>query len=103
MEALKFCWENFKIKHRDIKPDNILITDDFTIILIDFGLAKEMRTSYINDTNAGTEAYKAPEYNNPNIKKTNKIDCWALGLILYFLCTLKHAYTLNLDECISNV
>lgn len=103
MEALKFCWDNFKIKHRDIKPDNILITDDFTIILIDFGFAKEMRSSYVNETDVGSEAYKAPEYKNKNMKITYKIDIWALGLILYFLCTLRHAYTIDLDSCIANI
>ena len=95
MEALKFCWENFNIKHRNIKPDNIVITDDFTLILIDFGSVKEIRNSDINNKNADAEAYKAPEYYNPNMKITYKNDCWALGLILYFLCTLSHAFKSN--------
>ena len=50
--------------HRDIKPDIISITDDDTVILIDFGLAKEMRTSYVNEMDAGSEAYQATEYKN---------------------------------------
>ena len=47
--------------HWDIKPENILITEDDEIILIDFGLAREMRSSYFGDTDCGTEGYKAPE------------------------------------------
>lgn len=37
------------------------------------------------------------------MKITFKIDCWALGLILYFLCTLSHAFTVNLDSVETNV
>jgi len=47
--------------HRDIKPENILITEFDEIILIDFGLAREMKTSYLGETDCGTEGYKAPE------------------------------------------
>ena len=78
--------------HRDIKPENIYITESYNIILLDFGLAREMRTSYLGETDCGTEEYKAPESQNSKIKKTFKIDCWALGLILYFLCAWDHAF-----------
>ena len=84
--------------HRDIKPENIYITDDLVVILIDFGLAREMRTSYIGETDAGTEEYKAPEFQISKFKITFKIDCWALGLILYFLCTLDHAFKGDQDS-----
>jgi len=81
--------------HRDIKPENIYITESHEIILLDFGLAKEMKTSTLAETLCGTEEYKAPEYQNSKIKKNFKIDCWALGLILYFLCTREHAFNRN--------
>jgi len=54
-----------------------------------------MRTSLVVETDCGTEEYKAPECQNSKIKKDFKIDCWALGLILYFLCTLDHAFKRN--------
>ncbi len=57
-----FLWDNFKIVHRDIKPDNIFITDDHVVILLDFGAARKIMSSFTGETNVGTLNYQAPEY-----------------------------------------
>ena len=57
-----FLWDNFKIVHRDIKPENIFIADDNIVILLDFGAARRIMTSFTGETNVGTLNYKAPEY-----------------------------------------
>jgi serine/threonine protein kinase len=72
--------------HRDLKPDNILITNDLTVILLDFGTAKMIHSSYKPKSFVGTIDYQAPEYHNGKEIKKYKPDCWSLGLILHYLC-----------------
>ena len=57
-----FLWDNFKIVHRDIKPDNIFITDEKIVILLDFGIARKIKSSIYGESNVGTPNYQAPEY-----------------------------------------
>ena len=66
--------------HRDLKPENILFSGD-TLKIIDFGLAREIRSRPPYTTYVGTRYYRAPEillhhdfYNTP-------VDIWAVGCI----------------------
>ena len=82
-----FLWDNFNIIHRDIKPENIFITDSNVVILLDFGTAKRIMTSLGGTPDVGTPDYKAPEfYQDVRIINNCKADCYAVGLILHFLC-----------------
>jgi serine/threonine protein kinase len=77
--------------HRDIKLENIMFTSDQRVKLLDYGFAKKGR---IADTEliAGTPVYMAPELINGD-SCTEKIDIWALGVILYCLLTGKMPFT----------
>ena len=85
--------ENFHKKgfvHRDLKPDNIMISDctgDIPKIkIIDFGSAKAVDMGTISDTTVvGTLGYQAPETISSNA--TNHSDIYSIGCILNFLLT----------------
>jgi serine/threonine protein kinase len=57
-----FFWDNCKIIHGDLKPENIFITDENVVILLDFGAAKMILTSLSGMSDIGTHGYKAPEF-----------------------------------------
>lgn len=73
------------IAHRDLKPDNILLTRTGDCLITDFGMSRT-----INDpgryTACGTPAFTAPEV----VKRETyslAADIWSLGIILYFMLT----------------
>lgn len=82
-----------KILHRDLKSQNVFLTANNTIKLGDFGISKVLENT--NDqalTVQGTPYYMSPEVCQSK-PYTYTSDVWALGCILYELCTLKHAFS----------
>ncbi|XP_040598189.1 serine/threonine-protein kinase Nek1 isoform X7 [Mesocricetus auratus] len=89
--ALKHVHDR-KILHRDIKSQNIFLTKEGTVQLGDFGIARVLNSTVeLARTCIGTPYYLSPEICE-NKPYNNKSDIWALGCVLYELCTLKHAF-----------
>ncbi|XP_071976048.1 serine/threonine-protein kinase Nek1 isoform X1 [Engystomops pustulosus] len=89
--ALKHVHDR-KILHRDIKSQNIFLTKSGTIQLGDFGIARVLNSTIeLARTCIGTPYYLSPEICE-NRPYNNKSDIWALGCVLYEMCTLKHAF-----------
>lgn len=74
--------------HRDVKPANIMFTQEGQIVLTDFGIARMVDTTPLTASGAmvGTPAYMAPEQGMGKIRD-ERADIYSLGVVLYQLAT----------------
>jgi serine/threonine protein kinase/WD40 repeat protein len=91
-----------EVFHRDLKPNNIMLSDDGRIWIIDFGLASFHRGEHpaeeaaapespgITHAALGTWSYMAPE--QFSLTADARSDVWGLGVTLYELLTLQRAF-----------
>jgi serine/threonine protein kinase len=80
--------------HRDIKPQNVLIRDDGTVKIVDFGIARSAQGTQLTETGSvlGTAAYLAPEQ-AAGEEVTLAADVYALGVVLYEMLTGRTPHT----------
>ncbi len=86
--------EQMNIVHRDVSPQNILVTFTGDVKLVDFGIAKAGR-SHMEDTGSGQLKGKIP-YMSPEqaqgLGLDGRSDVFSLGVILFELCTGKRLF-----------
>ena len=100
------------IFHRDLKPQNVMLTDGGLVKILDFGLARRLRADGDNDqpqkpdgpavpatytARGGTIRYMAPEQFVTG-QSSVQTDLWALGVLLYELAAGRHPFARPNDE-----
>lgn len=95
-EALEHA-HKLQMIHRDIKPDNIMVTSKGAVKVADFGLAKALDDEEFSMTQSGTGLgtpyYMAPEQARNAKHVDGRSDIYALGATLYHLLTGKLPFT----------
>ena len=94
-QALILCQKK-NIIHRDIKPDNILLSNVGNWKLGDFGIARTMENTTAATT-AGSFRYMAPEVYHGE-KYGRGVDIYSLGMVLYWLLNNRHLPFLPADR-----
>lgn len=86
--------DSINFVHRDVKPENLILCDDGTIKLIDFGLVKILDAATITCENdvLGTPYYMGPEYIAGGTTLDVRYDIYSLGVTFYVFLTGEYPF-----------
>ena len=100
-DGLREAHEN-GVVHRDIKPQNILLTAKGQVKLMDFGLAALSGRSRLTKagTTLGTPTYMSPEQIEGR-DTDHRADIWALGCVLYEMLTQRAPFAADYEQAIA--
>jgi formylglycine-generating enzyme required for sulfatase activity len=96
-QALQYAWNKAHLIHRDIKPDNVFLSDSGEVKVGDLGLAKSVggETTELTQTGAamGSPHYISPEQATGLKDVDFRTDIYSLGCTLYHMLTGKTPYS----------
>lgn len=84
------------VLHCDLKPSNLMITDEGAVLVVDWGLAEASSSSRDPSWRHGTPAYMAPEQRT-GAALDERTDVHGLGAVLYHLLALRPPYRVDGD------
>ena len=78
--------------HRDLKPQNILISKDMTPQICDFGMSKFIVNSDMTAKTIGTQGYISPEILSGEATYSSKVDVYSFGIMMHEIFFLEKPY-----------